>query len=74
MMKPLESMTDTEAELSGRATGLLLMHVLPAYRTLCGSHGAAVARINELLAASKNDELPPLDAATVLAHLLQINA
>lgn len=73
-MKPLESMTDTEAELSGKAAGLLLMHVLPAYRTLYGSHEAAVARINDLLAASKNDGKSPLDAETVLRYMLQINA
>lgn len=74
MMKPLEEMTDTEAELSGKAAGLLLMHVLPAYRVLCGSQEAAVTRINELLVASTGIEYPDLDAEKILSHILLINA
>lgn len=69
-MKLPESMTDTEAELSGKAGGLLLMHVLPAYRVLCGSQEAAIAKINELLEAATGIEYKDLDAETVLYHIL----
>lgn len=73
-MKALEEMTNAEIELNGRAAGLLLMHVLPAYRALCGTHEAAVVKINELLKASDGIKYDKIDTKTVLYNILQINA
>lgn len=72
-MKTLEEMTDPEIVLNGRAAGLLLMHVLPAYCALCGSYEEAISRINELLDTSRKERLPQQDFEQLLDYMDEID-